>query len=179
METNKKVLWAIDPVHTRLRFDTKYLLLTSVSGWFKQFEGTVAASKDDFSDSEVHLTLYTSSIDTGNEERDNHLKSEDFFNAAKYPTIEFHSTHVTLLDGNLYVTGNLTIKDTSHPINFLVTCVGVAPDPMGNTKAGFVMDAVFNRQDFHVSWNLVVDKYGILISDEVALHCDMQLLKLG
>src|SRR5689334_6492035 len=93
-ENNKEVVWVIDPVHTRIRFDTKYLLLTPVSGWFTQFEGTVVTPGEDFDGSQVQLTIYTSSVYTGNEQRDGHLKSADFFDTAKYPVITWQSSAV-------------------------------------------------------------------------------------
>ncbi len=168
----------VDPVHTRIRFESKYLLLTAVSGWFTQFEGSVVAASDDFSASEIRLTIYTNSIYTGNEERDNHLKSPDFFDARRYPTIEFRSTTVTVKDAGIHVVGQLTIKDVTQSLEFDVQYTGISKDPMGNSKAGFEMDTVFNRKDFNISWNQVIDKFGVMIADEVKLHCDIQLLKL-
>src|SRR6478736_2594271 len=93
-ETTHKNTWAIDPVHTKIRFDAKYLMITAVSGWFRELEGTVLGSAEDFSDSEISLTIYTNSIFTGIEERDEHLPSPDFFDVKKYPTITFRSTAI-------------------------------------------------------------------------------------
>ncbi len=172
------IIWMVDPVHTRIRFESKYLLLTAVSGWFTEFEGTVVSPNDDFSGSDIRLTIYTNSLYTGNEERDNHLKSADFFDARRYPTISFRSTSVTVNETSLHVNGQLTIKDVTQPLEFDVRHTGISKDTMGNSKAGFEMDTLFNRKDFNISWNQVIDKYGVMIADEVKLHCDIQLLKL-
>lgn len=171
-------IWMVDPVHTRIRFESKYLLLTAVSGWFTEFEGTVVAPNDDFSESDIRLTIYANSLYTGNEERDNHLRSADFFDTRRYPTISFRSVSVTANETSLHVSGQLTIKDVTQPLEFDVRHTGISKDTMGNSKAGFEMDALFNRKDFNISWNQVIDKYGVMIADEVKLHCDIQLLKL-
>lgn len=171
-------IWMVDPVHTRIRFESKYLLLTAVSGWFTEFEGTVVSPNDDFSESDIRLTIYANSLYTGNEERDNHLKSADFFDTRRYPTISFRSTAVTVNAASLHVSGQLTIKDVTQPLEFDVRHIGISKDTMGNSKAGFEMDTLFNRKDFNISWNQVIDKYGVMIADEVKLHCDIQLLKL-
>lgn len=171
-------IWMVDPVHTRIRFESKYLLLTSVSGWFTEFEGSVIAPMNDFSGSEIRMTIYTNSIYTGNDERDNHLRSADFFDARRYPTIEFRSATVAVDQANIHVSGQLTIKDVTQSLEFDVRHTGISKDPMGNSKAGFEMDTVFNRKDFNINWNQVIDKFGVMIADEVKLHCDIQLLKL-
>lgn len=172
-------VWIIDPVHTRIRFETKYLLLTAVSGWFTEFEGSIVAPADDFGGSEIKLTIYANSIYTGNEERDNHLRSADFFDTRRYPTINFRSASVTLHDGHILVNGELTIKDVTQPISFQVKHTGISNDTMGNSKAGFEMDTLFNRKDFNINWNQVIDKFGVMIADEVKLHCDVQVLRVG
>jgi polyisoprenoid-binding protein YceI len=177
-DQQSSTIWMIDPVHTRIRFESKYLLLTSVSGWFTQFEGSVVAPGNDFSGSEIRLTIYTNSIYTGNDERDNHLKSADFFDARRYPLIEFRSAAVSVQQARIHVSGQLIIKDVTQSLEFEVQHTGISKDPMGNSKAGFEMDTVFNRKDFNISWNQVIDKFGVMIADEVKLHCDIQLLRL-
>lgn len=179
MEDQQNTVWVVDPVHTRIRFETKYLLLTAVSGWFTEFEGSVMTPNEDFSGSEIRLTIYAHSIYTGNEERDNHLRSADFFDAKRYPIIGFRSVAVTLKEDKIRVDGELTIKDVTQPISFQVTHTGISNDTMGNAKAGFEMDTTFNRKDFNISWNQVIDKFGVMIADEVKLHCDVQLLKIS
>ncbi|MCG2617438.1 YceI family protein [Terrimonas sp. NA20] len=179
MDEQNSMIWMIDPVHTRLRFGVRYLMLTAVSGWFTEFEGSVITKEEDFSACEIRLTIYANSIYTGNEERDNHLRSADFFDTKRYPTIGFRSTSVTAHADHIQVNGELTIKDVTQPIGFNVILLGLSADPMGNSKAGFEMDAVFNRQDFKISWNQVIDKFGVMIADEVKLHGDVQLLRIS
>jgi polyisoprenoid-binding protein YceI len=177
-DANKEEVWVIDPVHTRIRFDTKYLLLTPVSGWFTQFEGAVVTTNGSFDNSRTQLTIYTNSVYTGNEERDAHLRSADFFDAAKFPTITWKSDTVTMQGNDIQATGPLTIKGIGQDITLQATHVGTAPDPMGNIKAGFTLETTLNRKDFNITWNQYIDKHGLLLSDEVVLHCDVQLLKL-
>jgi polyisoprenoid-binding protein YceI len=176
--TENRRVWLIDPVHTKIRFETKYLLITSVSGWFTEFEGTVITSSDDFNDSQIQLTVYTNSIYTGNAERDNHLRSRDFFNARKFPTLSFKSN--TIIPGlKLEIIGDLKIKDVTESIQFEARYTGSAKDPNGNLKAGFEMNTILNRKDFNINWNQVFDKAGVLLSDEVNIFCDVQLLKVS
>lgn len=177
--TEKQATWAIDPTHSTIRFDAKYLLITSVSGWFREFEGTLVSGQDGFCNSEINLTIYTNSLTTGNEERDKHLRSPDFFDACNFPMIQFRSTEVIMEEKNIQVTGILTVKGIEHPFSFRAVFIGMCTDPMGNTKAGFEMDTVLNRKDFNITWNQLFDRNGLLLSDEVRVHCDLQLLKLS
>jgi polyisoprenoid-binding protein YceI len=172
-------IWLIDPVHTKIRFETKYLLITSVSGWFTEFEGTVSTTTDDFNDSQIQFTIYTNSIYTGNTERDNHLRSSDFFDARKYPTLTFNSSSISVQGWQLEVVGDLKIKDVTESIEFEVAYIGSTRDPIGNLKAGFEANTILNRKDFNINWNQVFDKAGVLLSDEVKVFCDVQLLKVS
>ena len=175
---DRSVIWAIDPVHSRIRFETRYLMLSSVSGWFSDFEGTVLSGPDDFNDSRIRLAIYTNSVNTGNEERDTHLRSPDFFDATKFPVIGFHSTSVVQTGAELEVNGIISIRDISREQSFTATWLGTVPDPLGNQKAGFTLELELNRKDFDISWNQTFDRAGILLSDEVRLHADLQLLRL-
>ena len=177
--TVNKATWAIDPIHSTIRFDAKYLMITSVSGWFREFEGTVLSDCTGFNNSEIQLTIYTHSLNTGNDLRDNHLRSPDFFDAKQFPTIQFRSTAVTTYDKRIEVAGILTVKGIEHPFTFNTTFLGMCADPLGNTKAAFEMDTVLNRKDFNITWNQLFDNNGLLLSDEVKIHCDLQLLKLS
>jgi polyisoprenoid-binding protein YceI len=175
----KQTTWAIDPVHTKIRFDAKYLLMSAVSGWFREFEGTVVSEHNDFTDCSIQLTIYTQSLYTGNEERDNHLRSADFFDARQYPTIQFTSTGVSVQNGDVHIKGLLSVKDVQQEYAFTARFLGTCHDPIGNTKAGFEMDTLLNRKDFHINWNQWFDTNGLLLSDEVKVHCDLQLLKIS
>ena len=177
-EEAKMVTWVIDPVHSTIRFDTKYLLITSVSGWFREFDGTVQAVGEGFSDCGINLTIYANSIYTGIEERDSHLRSADFFDTQNFPVISFRSTQVHQSGDGFRICGLLCIKDHTEQLEFSARYVGSAQDPHGNTKAGFELDTVFNRKDFNMGWNQFFDRQGILLSDQVRIHCDVQLLRL-
>jgi polyisoprenoid-binding protein YceI len=171
--------WAIDPVHTNIRFSTRYLLITSISGMFREFEGTVSSAGSGFANSEIRLSIYTRSLCTGNEERDKHLRSADFFDVEKFPVIQFRSTQVTTQGDDIHMVGQLTIKGLEHEISFTAKYTGHCTDDLGNTKAGFEMDTRLNRKDFDIAWNLAFNKGAWLLADEVKVHCDLQLLRLS
>ena len=179
MTEETRAIWAIDPIHTRIRFEAKYLMLTTVSGWFREIEGTVETDSGDFSNSTIRLTIYTNSLFTGIDERDNHLRSPDFFDAKKYPTIQFQSSSVMVDGAKVNIRGMLSIKDTVQEMELTAQYLGQVKAPLGNTKAAFEMDMVFDRKDFNITWNQFFDKQGILVSDWVQVHCDVQLLKLN
>jgi polyisoprenoid-binding protein YceI len=178
-DKDTRKVWLIDPVHSKIRFAAKYLLLTSVSGWFTEFEGTVLTSSDNFQDSQLQLTIYAHSLYTGNDERDNHLRSADFFDVKRFPTITFNSALVAVEDSIADVIGDLSIKGITETINFKAKYSGCIQDPMGNWKAGFEMNTLLNRKDFNITWNTFFDNSGVLLSDEVQVFCDVQLLKVS
>jgi len=178
VKQQKETVWYIDPVHTKIGFRTKYLLLTSISGWFQEFEGIVITDEQ-FNPTRIQLTIYTNSLITGNEERDHHLRSADFFDSKKFPVISFNSTAIHKKDTTVEVTGQLGIKAIRTTITFNAAYLGFTNDPMGNVKAGFEMDIRLNRKDFDLSWNQYFDKSGVLLSDEVTVLCDVQLLKIS
>lgn len=179
MTEQTRAIWVIDPIHTRIRFEAKYLMLTTVSGWFREIEGTVETDNANFSNSSIRLIIYTNSLFTGIDERDNHLRSPDFFDVKKYPTIQFQSSSVGVDGANVSMKGTLSIKDTVQEMEFTAQYLGQVKDPGGNTKAAFEMDMVFDRKDFNITWNQFFDKQGILVSDRVQVHCDVQLLRLN
>ncbi|MDB5119407.1 MAG: YceI family protein [Sphingobacteriales bacterium] len=174
-----KSIWLIDPVHSKIRFETKYLLISSVSGWFSEIEGSVVTTSDDFTDSEVNITIYVNSLTTGNEERDNHLRSADFFDAKTFPIITFRCQHVKVDESFADVKGFLCLKGITAEIKFNADYLGSVKDPMGNSKAGFKMATSINRKDFNISWNQYFDTSGVLLSDEVQIVGDIQLLKVS
>lgn len=178
-EKENRNLWLVDPVHSKIRFETKYLVITSISGWFTQFEGTVSTPTDTFDGSQIDLTIYTNSVYTGNEERDNHLRSPDFFDAKKFPTLTFKSSSTSVSYSKVDIIGDICIKNITETLSFNATYVGCMRDPMGNLKAGFEMSFTINRKDFDITWNQILDQAGLLLSDEVKIYCDIQLLKVS
>jgi polyisoprenoid-binding protein YceI len=169
--------WALDPTHSELQFKVKHLMITTVTGSLKNFNATLASEGDDFQGGSVSFEAEISSIDTGNTDRDNHLKSGDFFDAEQFPKITFESTSVTK-DGDDYVlNGNLTIKDTTKPVKLSAEFGGIATDPWGNTKAGFTLNGKINRTDFGLTWNAALETGGVMVSEEVKIAGELQFVK--
>ncbi|MFT4033505.1 MAG: YceI family protein [Siphonobacter sp.] len=169
--------WVIDPTHSEVQFKIKHLVITTVTGQFTEFSGEVTYS-DDFSDLQASFEAKVDSISTNNDTRDGHLKSEDFFAAAQYPTINFISTSVTKKEDNSFVlNGDLTIRGVSKPISLDVEYGGTVVDPYGQTKAGFEINGKINRKDFGLTWSAVTEAGGAVVSDDVRLIANIQLVK--
>jgi polyisoprenoid-binding protein YceI len=146
--------WKLDPAHSKIHFTTQYLVISEVQGEFKTMEGTFTSSKPDWTDLQATVTTQVSSLTTDNEMRDNHLKSEDFFNAEKFPTLTFKSKSVKMIDKNKYVlTGDLTIRDVTKTVELPVVYGGTVKDPWGNIKAGFKATGKINRKDYNLKYN--------------------------
>jgi len=178
METQVATKWAIDPMHSEVQFKVKHLVISTVTGSFKNFEGTVEAEGDDFADAKIEFSLDINSVDTGQEQRDGHLKSADFFDAEKYPHISFKSTSITKESGDDYkLTGDLTIKGITKPVTFEVEHGGIADDFYGNTKAGFEVKGKINRKDFGLTWDGVTEAGSIVVGEDIKLTANIQLTK--
>lgn len=175
-ETTNKSVWVIDPIHSKFRFEARYLMLTSVSGWFPEIEGVVIANQPGFIDCSIDVTIYTHAVFTGNEARDNHLRSPDFLDTARFPVIRFQSVSALGNGEHIEVDGMLTIKGISRPIQVTVAFTGISPDPMGNTKAGFQFRTVLNRRDFNINWNETFDTGNFVLEDVITVSADVQLM---
>jgi polyisoprenoid-binding protein YceI len=170
--------WKIDPAHTKIHFSATYLLITEVEGEFKKFDGTVTSSKPDWTDLKADITIDVNSITTDNEMRDKHLKSDDFFNAEKYPTITFKSKGMKKLENNKYVlTGDLTIRDVTKPVELALTYGGTVKDPWGNIKAGFKATGKINRKDFGLNYKNAAATGEAVVSDDIEFRLDGVLIK--
>lgn len=171
--------WTIDPTHSEVGFKVKHLMISTVSGKFNQFSAEAeTTSEDDFSAAKIRFTADTSSIDTGMEMRDNHLKSNDFFNSEEYPQLTFESTSMEKTQGDQYLLkGNLTIRDKTLPVTLKTTFLGTMVDFYGNQKAGFEITGSINRKEFGLNWSATTEAGGIVVSDEVRLNLDIQLQK--
>ena len=170
--------WSVDPVHSSVKFSVTHLFISVVEGQFKKFDGTVATKTPDFSNSEVNFTVDVNSIDTDNENRDKHLKSPDFFDAEKYPSMTFKSTSFKKLSGNKYqLNGNLTLHGVTKPVKFNVTYGGIAKDGYGNTKAGFKASTVINRFDYGLKWNNLTEAGGATVGKDVTIDLRLQFAK--
>src|SRR6478735_390376 len=162
--------WAIDPTHTEVQFKVKHLVISTVTGFFKKFSGSVESEGDDFNGANVNFTLDTNSIDTNQADRDNHLKSADFFAAEQYPTIDFTGSLTKVDDSEYTLDGSLTIRGTTKAIVLNVDFGGTVVDPWGNTRAGFEINGKINRKDFGLNWNALTEAGGMVVSEEVKLH---------
>jgi polyisoprenoid-binding protein YceI len=170
-------IWTLDPMHSEVTFKVKHLVISSVTGKFKSFEGTVEADKDDFSDARISFSADVTSIDTGNEQRDGHLQSPDFFDAPSHPKITFVSTGITPKGSDYLVKGNLTIRGTTHPVELQADFGGIQKDFYGNTVAGFEISGKINRKEFGLHWSAVTETGGIVVSDDVKLAINAELIK--
>ena len=169
--------WSLDPTHSELQFKVKHLMITTVTGSLKNFEATLTSAGDDFTDADISFKGDINSLDTGNTDRDTHLKSADFFDAEKFATIEFKSNAVEK-DGNDYiVNGDLTIKGETKPAKLIAEFGGIATDPWGNTKAGFTLSGKINRSDFGLTWNAALETGGVMVSEEVKILGELQFVK--
>jgi polyisoprenoid-binding protein YceI len=178
MTTIAATSWAIDQAHSEVSFKVKHLMISNVKGTFGQFEGSVITAGNDFNDAEIDFKLNASSIHTGDAQRDGHLKGSDFFDAENYPFISFKSTSMTKLNDDHYsLTGHLTIKDKTLPVTLKAEYGGTMKDPWGNEKSGFTVSGKINRKDWGLNWNAALETGGVLVSEEVALNADIQLLK--
>ncbi len=170
--------WKIDASHSEITFKVKHLVISTVSGKFNEFDATVEAEKDDFSDAQVSFSAKIDSISTGNEQRDGHLKSADFFDAAGHPELTFKSTALKQIAGSDYeLTGDLTIRGTTKPVTLKAEFGGIQNDFYGNTVAGFELTGKINRQDFGLTWSAVTEAGGVVVSDEVKLAVNVELIK--
>ncbi len=171
--------WALDPTHSEIQFKVKHLMITNVTGSFKQFNAAVETEGDDFTTAKISFDAATASVDTNNEQRDGHLKSADFFDSEKHANISFVSTSFVKKDndGNFTLNGNLTIKNVTKPVALNVEFAGMEKDPWGNAKAGFSVNGKINRKDWELNWNAALESGGLLVSDEVRLSAEIQVVK--
>ncbi len=169
--------WALDPTHSEIQFKVKHLMITTVTGSFKSFTAAATTDSEDFSNATISFSADIASVDTGNEQRDGHLQGADFFDAEKFPTLSFASASFTKKDDVYALTGDLTIKDVTKPVTLAVEFGGVAKDPWGNTKAGFTLSGKINRKDFGLTWNAATETGGVLVSEEVKILAEIQLVQ--
>jgi len=169
--------WALDPTHSELQFKVKHLMITTVTGSIKSFQAELESEGDDFTNANISFSGDISSIDTGNGDRDGHLKSGDFFDAEKFPAITFKSTSVDKDGGDYIVNGDLTIKDVTKAVKLNAEFGGIATDPWGNTKAGFTLSGKINRTEFGLTWNAALETGGVMVSEEVKILGELQFVK--
>lgn len=174
---NAQTTWKSENSHTNVRFSVPHLVISETEGTFKKFEGTVVSKNDDFTDASVDFSIDVASINTDNEMRDNHLKSDDFFNAEKFPKITFKGASLKKVSGNKYILeGDLTIRDVTKRVKLDVVYNGTVKDPYGNTKAGFKITGQLNRFDYNLKWNTVTEA-GAVVGKDVTLVVNLELVK--
>ena len=177
--TLTRTTWELDPSHLEIGFAVRHLMIATVRGRFSAASGTVTTDGDDFASADVNVTIPVASLDTREAKRDAHLRSADFFDAERYPTISFKSRRVTSTGKHGYqLVGDLTIRDVTREVTLDVTTQGFVKDPWGNEKAGFSAHGVINRQDFGLTWNVALETGGVLVGDEVKLSFEFELTKL-
>jgi len=170
--------WKLDATHSKIKFTTKYLVISDVDGEFKKIDGSFASAKPDWSDLSATMTADVNSISTDNDMRDKHIKSDDFFNADKYPSITFKSKSIKNLGGNKFIlTGDLTIRDVTRQVDIPVVYNGTVKDPWGNTKAGFKASGKINRKEFNLKYNSAAGTGEAVVGDEVEFTVDLVLIK--
>ncbi len=170
--------YEFDPAHTRLGFIARHAMVTKVRGSFHEFEGKLHIDAGNPEKSTAEVRIVANSIDTGVEQRDAHLRSNDFFDMVTFPEIRFVGTGIETVDSTTYrVTGDLTIKGVSKSVTLDVEVTGSAVDPMGNHRVGFEASATVNRKDWGITWNAPLEAGGVLVSDKITLDIDISAIK--
>jgi polyisoprenoid-binding protein YceI len=173
-----KTKWVLDPSHSEILFKVKHLMITNVKGEFRKFNAEVNCIGDDLTTAKAHAVIESSSVFTNDENRDGHLKGVDFFDADVYPALTFDSTSFINKAGSDYeLKGNLTIKGVTKEVTLNVEFGGINKDPWGNEKAGFSINGKINRKDWGLNWNAALETGGVLVSDEVKIHAELQFVK--
>jgi len=177
--TTTTTKWAIDPSHSEIQFKVKHLMISTVTGSFKEFGAEAELEGEDLTNARVSFWANTASVFTNDEKRDAHLRSADFFDSEKFEKLSFKSTAIEGSGNDWKVTGDLTIKDVTKPVTLNVEWSGVAKDPWGNTKAGLNLRGKIDRKEFGLNWNAALEAGGVLVSDEVRILAEVQLAKQG
>jgi len=173
-----KNTWKIDELHSDVQFKIKHLVISTVTGSFTKFSAEAETDGDDFAGGKINFSADVNSITTGNDQRDGHLKSVDFFDVANFPTMDFVSTNVEKSSDGYTLHGNLTLRGVTKPVTLNVEFGGTAKDPYGNFKAGFEVSGKINRSEFGLTWGAVTEAGGVVVSDEVKIAANVQMVKM-
>jgi polyisoprenoid-binding protein YceI len=172
------IKWKIDPAHSEIQFKVKHLMITTVTGYFKQFDLEVETETDDFNTaSKIEFTADINSIDTNNLQRDTHLKSADFFDAETHSQLKFEGKKYQASGDEAKLQGDLTIRGTTKPVTLNVEYGGIVVDPYGQTKAGFTVSGKISRKEFGLTWSAVTEAGHVVVSDDIRIHAEIQLVK--
>jgi polyisoprenoid-binding protein YceI len=173
-----QVNWNVDASHSGVTFTVPHMVISEVPGSFKKFDGKISSKDENFTDAQIEFTIDASSINTDNEKRDAHLKSDDFFNAEKFPQIKFKGKSMKKISGNKYIlTGDLTIRDVTKTVELAVIYNGNIKDPYGNLRAGFKISGSINRLEFGLKWNNLLEAGGAVVGDSVSFLVNLELVK--
>jgi polyisoprenoid-binding protein YceI len=171
-------VWAPDPVHSSIGFTVRHLVVSKVRGSFTRWTGTLLMDEHDLARTQVDVSIETASVDTGVEQRDNHLRSADFFEVEKYPTMTFTSTRVEkATDGELKLHGNLTLHGVTRPVVLNVEYAGTQKDPWGGYRAGFSARTSLDRKDFGLTWNQLLEAGGVAVGDRVDIDIEIEAVQ--
>ncbi|MGV3589845.1 MAG: YceI family protein [Adhaeribacter sp.] len=175
------VKWVADPAHSEIQFKVKHLMITTVTGYFEKFTIEAETTDDEFTDAtKVTFTADINTINTNNDQRDTHLKSADFFDAANHNELRFEGTRYENVGGSDYkLHGDLTIRGITKPVTLNVEFGGIVVDPYGQTKAGFTITGKISRKEFGLTWNAVTEAGSVVVSDEIRILAEVQLVKQG
>ncbi|GAB4075211.1 YceI family protein [Barrientosiimonas marina] len=172
-------VWNVDKVHSVIGFSVKHMMISNVKGTFDEFEGTAEADTNDLTDASIEVKIDTNSINTRKEDRDEHLRSADFFDVENHPYITFKATDIEKKSNDRYdVTGDFTIRGVTQSVTFDVVFEGEAKDPMtGDEAAGFTGSTKISRKDFGLTWNAALETGGVVVGDEIKIDIEIQLRK--
>jgi polyisoprenoid-binding protein YceI len=171
-------LWTVDKMHSNVNFSVSHLVISEVDGSFKVFDGKLTTENDDFNDAKIEFSVDVNSINTDNSMRDDHLKGDDFFNAASFPKMTFTSTSFKKVSGNKYkLEGNMTVRNVTQKVSFDVVYGGIAKDPYGNIKAGFKASGSINRLQYGLKWNTMTEAGGAVVGADVDLKIKLEFVK--
>ena len=170
--------WKIDPAHSEIQFKVKHLMITTVTGYFKEFDLEVVTDSDDFNTAtKIEFTADIDSIDTNNQQRDTHLKSADFFDADTHEKLKFIGNKYEVEGDTGQLHGDLTIRGVTKPITVKVEFGGIVLDPYGQTKAGFTVEGRISRKEFGLTWSAVTEAGQVVVSDDIRIHAEIQVVK--
>jgi polyisoprenoid-binding protein YceI len=169
--------WALDPAHSELQFKIRHLMITTVTGHFVKFNVTAETEGTDFTQAKIQASAEIESISTNSPDRDAHLKSPDFFDVATYPQLTFVSTGIEKDGDDFIINGDLTMHGVTKPVELKVEFGGVVVDPYGQTKAGFTVTSKLNRKEYGLTWGAVTEAGSVVLSDEVKLNAEIQLIQ--
>ena len=175
MSTTK---WVIDPTHSEIGFKVKHMMFTTISGKFLKFDTTIELEDNDFENGKIEFTGAIDSVTSGNTDRDTHLLSPDFFDAAQFPEIKFSASSFSKInEGEYELVGDLTLHGVTKSIKLAADYGGLMKDPWGNTKMGLSLEGKINRKDWGLNWNSALETGGVLVSEEVRLNIELQFLQ--